>query len=143
MLDENELRDLVLASFKAEKDNDIKKNKSLLHPDFRMIDMVHIDKNRPFRTLEGNALEEQVKIAFPIMGREFVYKSLLVDVDNQKVIVEFIESYPDPATKKVYRTPQIAVCEIKDKLLHRTRHYMDPRLSYDNLSDEEIQSCFV
>lgn len=142
-MSEKELKSLVLASFEAEKDNDINKNKSLLHPNFRMIDMVHTDKSPPFRTLEGNDLEHQIKIAFPIKGREFVFKSILVDVKDQKVIVEFIESYPDPVTKQVYKTPQIAICEIKDGLIHRTRHYMDPRLSYDNISETEIESCFA
>lgn len=142
MLNSDELKTLVTESFEAEKDNNIEKNQTLLHAEFKMIDMVISEKSQLFPSLQGADLQKQIEVAFPIEGRKFIFKSILADEAEQKVIVEFIESYPDPKTKKIYRTPQIAVCEIKDGLIYRTRHYMDPRLSHKNLSSEDIKKCF-
>ena len=142
LLDSEQLKKLVLASFEAEKNNDIEINKALLHPNFKMVDMVLSSDLKPFPSLEGEELEKQIQLAFPIKGRQFVFHTVIADEDSQKVIIEFTESYPDPKSKKVYRTPQIAVCEIKDGKIYRTRHYMDPRISHKNISSEDLEDCF-
>jgi ketosteroid isomerase-like protein len=83
-----------------------------------------------------------MRMAFKIEGREFEFKTVLADEPTQTVVVEFVESYPDPETKQVYRTPQVSICKIRDGKIYRTRHYMDPRLSYKYLSKEVIDSVF-
>jgi ketosteroid isomerase-like protein len=143
MLSKKQLIALVLSSFEAEKANDIKKNSSLLHRNFRMTDMVYVAKDEYFPRLEGESLEKTINSAFLIKNREFKFKSVVADKKTQTVIVEFIESYPDTSTGRTYRTPQIAVCEIKDGTIYRTRHYMDPRLSFEYLSPESIDKAML
>jgi ketosteroid isomerase-like protein len=58
------------------------------------------------------------------------------------VMVEMIESYTDPKTKQIYRTPLVLVLEIKDNKIQKGRHYCDPRLSYENLSEKDIKKIF-
>ena len=79
--------------------------------------------------------------AFKIKARHFVFHTVLADATTQTVIVEFTESYPDPKTKKIFRTPQVAICQFKNGKLYRTRHYMDPRLSFEYLEMFEIEDA--
>jgi len=131
----------MLASFEAEKEGDVAKNAELLHEDFKVVDMVIAQDGSIFPTLEASKLKEQIDTAFKIEGREFTFKTVVADESTQTVVVEFIESYPDPETSQLYRTPQVAICQIKDGKIYRTRHYMDPRLSYENLSQSQIEKA--
>ncbi len=45
-------------------------------------------------------------------------------------MAEMIESYPDPKTKKVYKTPMVIVWEFKNGKIFKGRHYCDPQVSY-------------
>lgn len=140
-LSKKELIELVLLSFSAEKNHDIKSNYEYLHEDFAVTDMIVDQNDKPFPRLSGKKLEESINEAFIIEGREFYFPNILADEESQTVMVEFVESYPDPETKKVYRTPQVAICKIKDGKIFRTRHYMDPRLSYKYLDDKKIKDA--
>jgi len=53
-------------------------------------------------------------------------------------MVEFVESYTDVTNGKRFRTPVVAVCEIKDRKIYRTRHYTDDRVSYKYLDQSDI-----
>ena len=57
-------------------------------------------------------------------------------------MVELVESYPDPDSKKMYRTPLVLVLEFKDGKIHRGRHYCDPQLSYLYLSAKQIKEIY-
>ena len=141
MLNSKELKELVLKSFEMEKNNDPSKNKALLHPDFAVTEITEDYDGTAFRRLEGPKLMEYMDMAFETTGREYEFKHVIADEESQTVMVEFVESYPDEKTGKVFRTPQISVCEIKDGKLFRTRHYMDPRLSYKYLDKSDIDKA--
>lgn len=140
MLTKKQLIESVLASFEAERTHDITKNNALLHDSFRVTDMV-LGKGSVFPSLAGDKLQNMIKQAFQIKGREFIFQTIVADEVQQKVMVEFIESYPDKKSGKLYRTPQVAICIFKDGLLFRTRHYMDPRLSHEYLSQDAISKA--
>lgn len=141
MLNSKELKELVLKSFEKEKNKNAKANQELLHPDFAVTEITQDYDGTVFRRLEGPRLLEYMNAAFETTGREYEFKNVIADEESQTVVVEFIESYPDEKTGKIFRTPQIAVCEIKDDKLFRTRHYMDPRLSYKYLDKSDIDKA--
>lgn len=138
-----ELKKIVLSSFMAEKHRDLKAGLECIDDDFRVTEMTYSENNEHFSSLSGKKLRELMGFAFKTEGREYEFKSIVADEETQTVIVEFIESYPDPKTGQVYRTPQISVCNIKNGKIFRTRHYMDPRLSFANISKKEIDSAFL
>lgn len=143
ILNSDELKELVMASFMAEKNCDIQVGLDLIHDDFTVTEMTLGNEGEHLPALTGDKLRELMKLAFTTKGREYIFKSVIADESTQTVIVEFIESYQNTKTGQVYRTPQISVCEIKGGKIHRTRHYMDPRLSFENLSDEQIETAFL
>ncbi len=141
-LSAEELKELVIGSFMAEKDQDIQAGLESVDEEFKVTEMVSSKDGNHFPSLSGEKLRGLMKLAFKTKGRQYIYKSVVADEESQTVIVEFIESYPDPKTGQVYRTPQISVCQIKNGRIFGTRHYMDPRLSFENLSDSQIESAF-
>jgi ketosteroid isomerase-like protein len=79
--------------------------------------------------------------AYVIRGRKY---EIMHFAENQNtVIVELIESYPDPETKKVYRTPLVLVLEMKNGKIETGRHYCDPRLSYRHLTLAQAKKAFA
>lgn len=140
MLTKKRLIDLTLRSFDAERKHDFAGNLKIIDDDFMVVDMV-MSSSGNFPHLSGKKLRSYMKEAFQISGRNFVFKTLVADVESQTVVVEFIESYPDQKTKKIFRTPQVAICQFKDDKLYRTRHYMDPRLSFEYLDITEIENA--
>jgi hypothetical protein len=57
-------------------------------------------------------------------------------------MVEMVESYPDPKTKKVYRTPLVIVLEMKNGKIRTGRHYLDPRLSFKYLTKRQVKKAY-
>jgi len=53
-----------------------------------------------------------------------------------------IESYPDPETGDVYRTPLVIVLEFEGDKIKTGRHYCDPRLSFMHLTKEQTDKAF-
>ena len=141
MLNSKELKELVLKSFEMEKNKDAKSNQELLHPDFAVTEITEDYDGTVFRRLEGPKLLEYMDMAFETTGREYEFINVIADEESQTVVAEFIESYPDEKTGKIFRTPQISVCEIKDGKLFRTRNYLDPRLSYKYLDKSDIDKA--
>lgn len=83
------------------------------------------------------ALEE----VYPIRGRQYDIKNI-AEGDNI-VIVELVESYPDPRkTKKVYRTPLVLVLEMKNGKIRTGRHYLDPQISRKHLTKKQIEKAY-
>ena len=81
-----------------------------------------------------------LKEVYAIKGREYKIKHLISEGDV--VIAELIESYPDPKTGKIYRTPLVIVWEFEDGKIKTGRHYCDPQLSYLSLTPEQIEKIF-
>lgn len=142
-LNSAELKRIILASYEAERTGDVALNKSLISPDFKFTDMVVDEDGAPFIKMGGQEASELMNEAFKIKGRKFIFKTIVADEDTQKVIVEFIESYPDPNSGKEFRTPQVAIIEFNNGLIHRTRHYLDPRISYLYLAADEVEKAFT
>ncbi len=84
----------------------------------------------------GDNIHDELDEVYPINGREYDIRNI-AEAENV-VMIEMIESYPDPETGKVYRTPQVIVLEFKDGLIRTGRHYCDPNLSYMELPTEQI-----
>ena len=68
----------------------------------------------------------EMKEVYVIKGRKYDIKHIVSGKDV--VFVEVVESYPDPDSKKVYRTPLVLVIEFKNGKLWKGRHYCDPAL---------------
>jgi len=140
-MNREELINFVLDSFAAEKDGDFEKGLSLIDDDFKVTEMFLIN-DEPFASISGEDIKESIKKVYKIEGREYIFKNIAADEEKGVVFVEFVESYPDPKTGQVYRTPQVAVVSVKDGRLYRTRHYTDPRLSFEKLSEEDVDKAF-
>lgn len=140
-LSADELKKLVLDSFAAEKEKSVERGKKLIHPDFAVTEMCEWSNGELFPRSEGEPMRKLMREVYATDGREFQFINTAANAHKQTVMVEFIESYPDPETGKLFRTPQIAVCEIKDSQIYRTRHYLDPRLWRKYLSQEQIDKA--
>lgn len=81
------------------------------------------------------------------MAKVYVIKDRKYDIKNitaneKVVMIEMIESYTDPETKKLMRTPQVIVLEFRDGKISKGRHYCDPNLSCLDLDDETLESIY-
>lgn len=85
--------------------------------------------------------DDDLDDAYVIKGRK--YEIFHLAENKNTVMVELIESYPDPDTKKVYRTPLVLVLEMKNGKIETGRHYCDPRLSYRYLSPSQASKAFA
>jgi len=59
----------------------------------------------------GRNIKKELEEVYPIKGRQYDIKNIAGG--ENVVMIELVESYPDPKTKKVYRTPMVLVLEIK------------------------------
>lgn len=84
--------------------------------------------------------KSELKEVYPIKGRK--YNVINIAESKDVVMVELIESYPDPETKKIYRTPLVIVLEMKNGKIRTGRHYCDPNLSYANLTEQQIKKIY-
>jgi len=57
-------------------------------------------------------------------------------------MIELVETYPDPGGANVYRTPLVLVIELHEGKIVRGRHYCDPRLSYMQLTDQQVNATY-
>ncbi|MEK7138511.1 MAG: nuclear transport factor 2 family protein [Patescibacteria group bacterium] len=129
----------VYAILKDEIRGDIKSAIKKMAGDYSMTWMYQTKKGELFPAT-GKDIKTQMKEAYPIKGREYNIKNIAEG--KNVVIVELIESYPDPKTKKVYRTPLVLVLEMRDGKIKTGRHYCDPKISYLNLSEKKIRTAF-
>lgn len=88
----------------------------------------------------GNNIEDEMEEVYPITGRHYDIRN--VAEGNGVVMVELIESYPDPKTKNVYRTPLVLVLEMKQGKINRGRHYCDPHVSFMHLTKQQIEKGY-
>ena len=87
------------------------------------------------------SIGDELDDVYQIKGRHYDIKHI-AESDDGAVFVEMVESYPDPKTNQVYRTPLVLVLEMRDGKIKTGRHYCDPNLSYLNLTEEQVEKVF-
>jgi len=132
---------LVLDILQDEVNGDIRSAREKMTDDYSMtwVDLGSADKKQLFPRTQIN-FEEDMDTAYPIKGRQYDIRNI-AESDNL-VVVELIESYPDQETGKEYRTPLVLVLEFRDGKIRTGRHYLDPRLSYEYLSKDEVEGAY-
>jgi len=130
---------VVLGVLKDEIGGNIKSALKKLDPEYIMT-WVYKSKKGVLFPRTKKSLEEELKEAYPIKGRKYDIKNIAES--KNIVMVEMVESYPDPQTKKIYRTPIVIVLEMKKGKIRKGRHYCDPQLSYLYLTKEEVNKAF-
>jgi ketosteroid isomerase-like protein len=128
----------VVDILQAEVDGDVDAAMKLIQSGSNMT-WVYSDKKRglfPRKEYTGKNLEA----VYPIVGREYRIKNIAEG--PSVVVLEMIESYPDPETGKLFRTPHVVVIEFKEGKIANGRHYCDPNLSYMHLEDELVKGVY-
>ncbi len=129
----------VLSILQDEVNGDVSAALKKMTDDYSMT-WVYMGKNRSyFPTTSGN-IKKDIEEVYPITGR--TYEIMNIAESDTVVMVEMIESYPDPETKKVYRTPLVIVLEMKRGKIRTGRHYCDPRLSYEYLTKAAVKKAY-
>ena len=98
-----------------------------------------VDGSEIFPTTSKDVKKELEEV-YPIKGREYDIKNIAEGDDV--VMIELVESYPNPETKEVYRTPLVLVIEMKNGKIKTGRHYLDPRLSQKRLTKNKIEQAY-
>lgn len=86
-------------------------------------------------------MKAELEEVYPIKGRRYDIKNIAEG--KGVVMVELVESYPDPKIKKIYRTPLVLVLEMRKGKIRKGRHYCDPNLSYLNMTEKQIDKAFA
>jgi len=97
-------------------------------------------KSKELFPTTGNDMKAELEEVYPIKGRQYDIKNIAEG--KNLVMVELIESYPDPKTKKVYRTPLVLVLEMKSGKIRTGRHYLDPTLSRKFLTKSQVNKTY-
>jgi ketosteroid isomerase-like protein len=135
----DELIRLVLSSFDAERQNDIAKGLELVTDDFKVTEMsMGNNGDVLFPSMSAETARTFIGQVYQIKERKYQFINAIADEAKQTVIIEFTETYPDPETGQVYLTPQVAVCEVSEGKIRRTRHYNDPRVSFVKVTQTDI-----
>jgi ketosteroid isomerase-like protein len=124
----------VLAILKNEVDGDVKAALQKMTGDYSMTWMYQ--RGEELFPATGKSVESEMEEAYPIKGRRYDIRNIAEGDDV--IMVELIESYPDPETGKEYRTPLVLVLEMEDGKIKKGRHYCDPRTSFMYLSQKQI-----
>ncbi len=130
---------LVLSILQDEIDGNTKAALGKMHPGYTMTWMFKAKSGEFFPSSRPDFTAEVAEV-YAITGREYDIKHI-AEVGNI-VFVELIESYPDPASGDVFRTPLVLVLEIEDGKIKTGRHYCDPAVSHAHLSAEQLQKAF-
>ncbi len=127
---------LILDILRNEVDGDTASALEKMSQDYTMTWMYQ--KGDEFFPKTTPHLESELDEAYIIRGRKYDIRNITESEDV--VMIELIESYPDPETGKIYRTPQVIVLELVGGKIRTGRHYCDPRLSFADLTEEQIDS---
>lgn len=98
-----------------------------------------LDGKELFPTTTRN-IKKELEEVYPIRGRQYDIRNIAEGDDV--LMVELVESYPDPKTKKVYRTPLVLVLEMKNGKIRTGRHYLDPTISRKHLTKKQIEKAY-
>jgi len=131
--------EIVMAILKNEVDGDVSSALEKMTNDYSMTWM-YKGKQELFPQSK-NDIREELGNVYPIRGRKYEIKNIAEGEDV--VMVELIESYPDPQGKVLHKTPLVLVLEMEGEKIKTGRHYCDPRLSHEDLSDRDIEQAYV
>jgi len=134
------LKDIALEILGNEITGDIKSALEKMTPDYSMTWVYKGYDGKFFPRTKPN-FKKLMKSAYKIKGRK--YEIINIVEGKDLVIIELIESYPDPETKKIYTTPQVIVLEFQGKKIKAGRHYCDPRLSSEKLPKDYKKRIFA
>ncbi len=126
----------VLDILKNEIDGDVKSALGKLTSDYSMTWVYKGREGKLFPKSSKN-IRADLEEVYTIQGRRYDIKNI-AEGENL-VMVEMVESYPDPKTKKVYRTPLVIVLKMKNGKIQKGRHYCDPDLSFLHLTKKQIE----
>lgn len=130
---------LVLEILEDERSGRVKEALQKMSPDYSMT-WVYQTKSGELFPASKNNLEEEIESVYQIKGREYDIKN--ITENNTVVMVELIESYPDPETAKIYRTPLVLVLEMENGKIKKGRHYCDPTISHLHLTKEQVNKIY-
>ena len=98
-----------------------------------------LDGKTLFPTTSPN-ITDDMQETYVIKGREYDIRNI-AEGENV-VMVELVESYPNPETGEVYRAPLVLVLEIQEGKIRTGRHYLDPTISSKFLKKEEVEKAY-
>ncbi len=131
---------ITLAILRDEIRGDVEAALKKMDPDYSMTWVYQGYDGKLFPRVGAKAIKKSLKEVYVIKGRRYDIKHIATG--GNVVMVEMVESYPDPKTKKVYRTPQVIVLEFRRGKIRRGRHYCDPRLSYMYLTEKQLKKAY-
>ncbi|OGI21518.1 MAG: hypothetical protein A2808_00575 [Candidatus Moranbacteria bacterium RIFCSPHIGHO2_01_FULL_55_24] len=129
----------VLEILQDEINGDVSAALKKMAPDYSMT-WVEERQGKIFPSVSSKDLKKAMGKVYKIKGREYDIKNIAEGKDL--VMIELVESYPDPKTKKVYRTPQVIVLEMKNGKIQTGRHYADVDLAFLHLTKKQIEKAF-
>ena len=129
----------VLNVLKDEIEGNTKSALEKLTKDYQMTWMYMTKKGNIFSKTVKN-IRKELEEVYHIKGRKYDIKN--ISEGKNVVMIEMIESYPDPKTKKVYRTPLVIVLEMKNGKIKKGRHYCDPKISFLYLTEKRVKEAF-
>ncbi|MEK7193033.1 MAG: nuclear transport factor 2 family protein [Patescibacteria group bacterium] len=130
---------IVLSILQDEIDGNVKSAINKMHPNYSMTWMYKTKNGTLFPSSRPNFKAEMNDI-YAITGRDYDIRHI-TEADNV-VMVELIESYPDPKTGEEFRTPLVLVLEIENEKIKTGRHYCDPQIPYLHLSKDELVKIY-
>ncbi|MBU1754842.1 hypothetical protein KKH81_00980 [Patescibacteria group bacterium] len=122
--------EIVLSLLQDEVDGDVTSAMSKLTRDYTMTWMYKSPRKGnlfPRAARSDEAFVRETAAIYAIKDRAYDIRH--VASANSLVMVELVESYTDPATKAIHRTPLVLVLEMDGNKVARGRHYCDPNLS--------------
>lgn len=132
---------LVRGILQDEITGDVQSALNKMHPNYSMTWVYKRRDGVLFPKVTSEKIRQEMEKVYVIKGRKYDIKNLLSQ--NNIVVVEMVESYPDPNNpQKVYRTPLVIVLEIKNGKIYKGRHYCDPQISYEFLSESQVNQAF-
>lgn len=130
---------IVLGILEDERSGRVKEALEKMSSDYSMTWVYQTSSGDLFPKSENN-LEKELEDVYQIKDRKYDIKNI---TENENVVmVELVESYPDQETGKVYRTPLVLVLEMEEGKIKKGRHYCDPGISYLYLTQEEVDKIY-
>lgn len=131
--------EIIKEILKDEIEGNIQAALEKMHDDYKMTWVYKRRDGILFPNAKVNK-KQQLEDVYVIKGREYRINHIIAE--GETVMAELTESYPDPETGQMYRTPMVIVWEFENGKIKRGRHYCDPQLSYENLSNEQIDGIY-
>ncbi len=131
---------MVLKILKDEIAGDITSALKKVTKDYTMTWVHQTPKRKELFPTDTMHNEQSTEEIYEIKGRQYDIKNIAEG--KNVVMIEMVESYPDPDTKEIYRTPLVIVLEMHRGKIRTGRHYCDPNLSYLYLNKRQIEKAY-